>query len=294
MAAQPPRPKLPPLSALRAFEAAGRLGGFAPAAQELGVTPGAVTAHLKTLESALGVALFDRHHRGVALTDLGARVLPEFTEAFRALETAVHRLEAEAAPGLVRIATTGDLAQLWLSPRLAALRAQGLTVIPQPAAAPDAARGTADLALFPRPTAPPAGAQTSPPIGRNLAAPLIAVAAPSLPLGPDPATIAPAHTLILSGPLGNWTRWADAAGMPGFQPRGPVLSLAALAVEEAANGAGVLVIARPLVEQALGTGRLIDPFGIAAPSGQCLALWPLRPAGPDSAAARVLAALMGD
>ena len=108
MAAQPPRPKLPPLSALRAFEAAGRLGGFAPAAQELGVTPGAVTAHLKTLESALGVALFDRHHRGVALTDLGARVLPEFTEAFRALETAVHRLEAEAAPGLLDAA--------WLHP----------------------------------------------------------------------------------------------------------------------------------------------------------------------------------
>ena len=56
MAAQPPRPKAPPLTALRAFEAAGRLGGFTPAARELGVTPAAVTAHLKTLEQALGEA----------------------------------------------------------------------------------------------------------------------------------------------------------------------------------------------------------------------------------------------
>ncbi|WP_068303211.1 LysR family transcriptional regulator [Pararhodobacter sp. CCB-MM2] len=278
MAVQPPRPKLPPLTALRAFEAAGRLGGFTPAARELGVTPGAVTAHLKTLESALGVQLFERRHKGVALTELGARVLPDFTRAFRQIDAAVQRLETEAAPGLVRIATTQDLAQLWLSPRLPRLRRAGLQVVPVPVDGPEAARGIADLALFARE-------------GEGIAAPLIAVAAPGLVEAQLPA-LDPAEALVLAGPLGDWEVWAKAAGHAGFQPRGPVHGSAALALEEAANGAGVLVIARPLAEAALGQGRVVDPYGVTADSGVSLALWPLRDLPEGSAAATVLAALL--
>ena len=273
MAAQPPRPKLPPLTALRAFEAAGRLGGFAPAAQELGVTPAAVTAHLKNLETVLGVTLFERQHRGVALTGLGARVLPDFTRAFAALEAAVHRLEDEAAPGQVRIATTADLAQLWLSPRLPALRAEGLQVVPVVRDSPEAARGLAELALYPQ-------------AGGAIAAPLVAVSAPGFTGPLDAAT-----ALVLTGPLGDWARWAAAAGQAGFVPRGTVHGSAALALEEAANGAGVLVVARPLAEGALRAGRLVKLWGIEAESGLGLALWPLRAVTPGSAAARVLAAL---
>jgi len=278
MAAQPPRPKLPPLTALRAFEAAGRLGGFAPAALELGVTPGAVTAHLKTLESALGVALFERRHRGVTLTSVGARVLPDFTAAFSALEAAVHRLETEAAPGLVRIATTADLAQLWLSPRLPALRKAGVQVVPLPVAAPEAARGLADLALF---FDEAGGAPAS----------LIAVAAPDLAAGLGGAgALDPADCLVLSGPEGDWALWSQAAGIAGFAPRGPVHAQAALALEEAANGAGVLVLARPLAEGALAAGRVVALFGVEAARKRRLRLWPLR-ARPDAAARQVLAAL---
>jgi len=278
MAAQPPRPKLPPLTALRAFEAAGRLGGFAPAAQELGVTPGAVTAHLKTLEQALGVPLFDRLPRGVQLTEMGARVLPDFTEAFRALDAATHRLQAAAAPDQVRIATSADLAQLWLSPRLPALRRAGLQAVPLVLPSPEAARGLADLALYPLAGPPPPG-------GRQIAAPLVAVAAPGV------TDLDPAQTLVLAGPLGDWPRWAKAAGFEGFQPRGPVQASAALAIEEAANGAGVLVIARPLAESALRQGRLALFAQAEAPSGLSLALWPLRPLAAGSAPAQVLAAL---
>ncbi|MBN8290861.1 LysR family transcriptional regulator [Rhodobacter sp. NTK016B] len=277
MAAQSPRPKSPPLTALRAFEAAGRLGGFTPAARELGVTPAAVTAHLKTLEGALGVQLFDRRHKGVALTELGARVLPDFTHAFRQLDAAVQHLRREAIPGLVRIATTADLAQLWLSPRLPGLRAQGLQVVPVPVSGPEEARNLADLALFPAP-------------GPGHPAPLVAVAAP----GFAPASLAaldPDRTLVLDGPLGDWSLWATAAGLSDFQPRGPVHGSAALALEEAANGAGVLVIARPLAEAALRQGRVTTLFGVEAASPFSLTLTPLREAG--DAAARVLAALSG-
>ena len=279
MTAQPPRPRLPPLTALRAFEAAGRLGGFASAALELGVTPGAVTAHLKTLEAALGVTLFERHRRGVSLTDVGARVLPEFTDAFAALTTAVHHLEAEATPGLVRIATTPDLAQLWLSPRLSALRAQGLQIVPIPVETIEAARGLADLAL--QFTA-----------SKTATVPLVAVAAP--PIARELRTLEgldPARCLSLSGPLGDWGLWLTAGGNPDLVPRGPVFVQAALALEEAANGAGILVIARPLAEAALLAGRVALVLGVLADSGQALIMEPLRSFDDGSSAAKAFEAL---
>lgn len=274
MAVQPPRPRLPPLLALRAFEAAGRLGGFTPAALELGVTPGAITAHLKTLENSLGVALFDRHPRGVALTDLGARVLPEFSAAFAALDSAVHRLEAEAAPDQVRIATSADLAQLWLSPRLPALRSAGFQVVPLLLAGPKAARGLAELALFFSPEAPHPS-------------PLLAIAAPGR-APHSPMQLDPRACLTLAGAQGDWAPWCLAAALPAFRPRGAVHASAAFAIDEVANGAGVLVVAAPLALTALDLGRVVEPFAIRARGTTGLALTPLRPVGPGSATARVL------
>lgn len=276
MTAQPPRPKLPPLAALRAFEASGRLGGFAAAATELGVTPAAVTAHLKTLESALGVTLFERRHRGVGLTALGEQVLPAFSQAFRALESAVQTLESQARPDRVRIAAPADLAQLWLSPRLAALRALGLEVSVLPLTDPLGARGLADLSVT---------------LSEGGDAPLVAVAAPGVAAGLTPATLPLAPRLVLAGPAGDWNRWAASAGVPPPRARGAVHADAALALEEAANGAGVLVILRPLAEAALRAGRLVVVLNVEAPSDLRLSVVALRPLAPDSAAARALAAL---
>lgn len=76
------------LNALRAFEASARLGGFARAALELKVTPGAIAALVKTLENEYGAALFERHAKGVRLTPLGESVKGQFTEAFDAVEAA--------------------------------------------------------------------------------------------------------------------------------------------------------------------------------------------------------------
>ena len=275
MAAQPPRSTMPPLTALRAFEAAGRLGGFAPAAQELGVTPGAVTAHLKTLESMLGVTLFERHHRGVSLTEIGARVLPAFTAAFTALGDATHQLEASVAPDLVRIATTPDLAQLWLSPLSQRLRRSGLQVVAVPVAASGAPIGKADLSVF-------FGASEA------TSVPLIAVAAPSF-RAEDLAMLDPQDCLILRGPLGDWDRFA-----PEITPRGTMFEHAALALEETANGAGILVIAQPLAAAALKTGRVVQVLGSGVPSGQKLLVRALRDAPDGSAQAAALTALLSE
>ena len=122
MSVAPPQPKGFALNALRAAEAAGRLGGFAAAAAELGVTPGAVTAHVKALEAELGAPLFERTAREVRLTPLGHRALPDLIAAFDGVAKASQTLRREAAPRIVHIATLPAVAQLWLSPRLPALR----------------------------------------------------------------------------------------------------------------------------------------------------------------------------
>ncbi|CAM5336054.1 hypothetical protein FALB51S_01199 [Frigidibacter albus] len=111
MSVAPRSPKGPPVTALRAFEAAARLGGFAAAAEELCVTAGAISAHVKALEDDLGAPLFDRQTRGVKLTPLGARVLPDLSAAFDRLGMSVQMLRAEAGPRQVHIATLPAIAQ---------------------------------------------------------------------------------------------------------------------------------------------------------------------------------------
>jgi len=261
--------------ALRAFEAAGRLGGFSHAAQELGVTPGAVTAHLKGLEAALGAQLFERGPRGVRLTTLGAQVLPEFTEAFDLLHAAVQRLQASAAPNAVRIATEPGIAQFWLSPRLTALRASApdisvsISTFDSPAGA---GREGHDLYLFFQRVGAHPGAKQ---LARDMIAP---VCAPSLADTLGTATdLRDAVCLTDAAMPQAWQEWAHAAGLTGFAPRGPVLT-SALAVEEAVNGAGVLMGRLTLIARYLKDGRLVQPLGPSVARPFALTLWRARDA----------------
>ena len=281
MAVAPPKPKVPPLSALRAFEAAARLGGFSAAAGELGVTPGAITAHIKALEADLGTALFERHAKGVRLTGLGARVLPEMSAAFDALGQAVQVLRAEAAPSVVHIATLPAIAQLWLSPRLPGLRAASpeisvsITAMEGP---PNLKRAAYDLCLF---------YGDGP--GRVLAEDVIyPVCAPAM-ADQLQSPVDLAHVPCLSDAVWaeDWAAWAETAGVAGFIPRGPVFSLYALAVEEAAHGAGVLMGHEALVAGHLAQGRLVAPFAQRLRLKRSLRLWSARPLAKAGAAAQV-------
>lgn len=284
MPVAPPPLKGLPLNALRAFEAAARLGGFAAAGQELGVTAGAVTAHVKALEDTLGAALFERHARGVRLTPLGQRELPAFTGAFDALGHAAQALRSDAAPRTVHIATLPAIAQLWLSPRLPELRRMvpeitvSITAMETP---PDLKRTPFDLNLFYRPEGG----------GRVLAADVIfPVCAPALAERlTRPEDLFGAPCLTDSAWAGDWADWA-AVAMPGrgFAPRGPVFSLYALAVEEAVNGAGVLVGHEALIRRHLDDGRLVAPFAARVRLSRALTLWTARSPRPGSPVARVV------
>ena len=107
----------PPLVALRAFDSAARLGSFREAAEELGVTPGAVSRHIKALEMRLGLRLFERFNRSVVLTADGRRLAQGVADAFERLESALEAVRPGRSRQL-RISALPSLAGKWLSPRL--------------------------------------------------------------------------------------------------------------------------------------------------------------------------------
>lgn len=112
--------RLPNLNALRAFEAAARHGGFVGAADELHVTRAAISRHIRLLEADLGVALFQRHARGVALSPAGEALLRDLTPAFRQMQRATDRARADAAE--LRILCPPATSIRWLIPRLERFR----------------------------------------------------------------------------------------------------------------------------------------------------------------------------
>jgi LysR family glycine cleavage system transcriptional activator len=108
--------KLPSLNALRAFEAAGRHGSFAKAAEEMHVSAGAISRHVRLLEERLSLTLFDRRAQGLCLTEIGRTLLPEISEAFRRISGAVTR--ASTASNEIKVLVAATLAVRWLIPRL--------------------------------------------------------------------------------------------------------------------------------------------------------------------------------
>lgn len=271
MSVSPPRPKGPPLNALRAFEAAARLGGFANAAEELCVTPGAVSQHIRALEDWIGADLFERRSQGVRLTALGAEAMPGFATAFDAMGAAVHALRGAARLGTLHIAALPSVAQLWLSPRLPAVRAAlpelriSVSAIENP---PNLARDLFDLSLFIR---PPAGAR-----GERVLAPdmILPVCAPGIAARLHSPADLTGETLLHDALWPeDWTLWARVM-LPGIRlpSSGPRYSLYAIALEEARHGAGVLMGHQSLVQSALEDGSLIAPFAAPVPTGKALVL----------------------
>lgn len=107
------------MSALVAFEAAARHVGFKAAARELNVTPAAISHQVKALEAELRCLLFDRHHRGVELTETGAYLLVALQRGFEAMGDAVDQLRQRSNRASVTIQVTTAVSSLWLTPKLA-------------------------------------------------------------------------------------------------------------------------------------------------------------------------------
>jgi LysR family glycine cleavage system transcriptional activator len=142
--------KLPPLRALHAFEAAARHHSFAAAADELGVTPTAISHQIRQLEEACGVKLFQRRPRPLVLTSAGVRLYPALRNGFDALASAVALLEEEEAQAPLRVTSPSAFASKWLVPHLPKWREQNPTVLLEiigTDAVLDVRAGAADVAI---------------------------------------------------------------------------------------------------------------------------------------------------
>ena len=271
MSVSPPRPQSPPLNALRAFEAAARLGGFTPAADELCVTPGAISQHIKSLEGWAGAPLFERRSQGVSLTELGQSVATEFTTAFDAIGDAVRSLRTGAAQSTINIAALPSIAQLWLSPKLPAIRTAlsghniSVAALETP---PNLTREMFDISIF---LGTPADHSTKNVLKSDVIYP---VCSPEIAQRLKTLTDLQHETWLYDALWADdWALWINQTASNRIAPRsGPRFSLYSIAIEEAKNGAGVLIGHEILIEPLLKSGALVAPFKSKAETGKSLVL----------------------
>lgn len=262
-----------PLNGLRAFEAAARHQSFSAAAEELCVTHGAISQQIKALEERTGLRLFDRHNRGVQLTDAGASLLPILSESFDKISITLDALTQSRTAGRLTVTTTPYFATRWLLPRLSqwrdahpALSARLPVDLLPSLAMLDLPRSDADVGI--RCGVPPWPGLVDEfllPIHlAPLCSPAFLASAPSLSTPRDLAN----HTLIHADVEGHqrgeeWNLWLDSVGVAS-QGQGFGLHFhdPALALQAAADGLGVAIGYLEFVQDDVASGRLVQPFDL--------------------------------
>ncbi len=264
----PAKRHLPSLNGLRAFEAAARQLSFTRAAAELNVTQAAVSHQIRNLEDRLGLKLFVRQNRALALTAAGAQYLPAISTAFDGLAEATARLASRREGGALTVSTLASFAIKWLVPRLAGFQAAhpGIDVRITTSTDPvDFERDDVDLAIrYGRGDWPGLRA------ARLLGEDLFPVCSPALLAGPTtlarPADLAQNTLLHVTGYRDDWRVWLTATGTEGVDlEHGLTFDLAVTTLQAAIDGLGVAIGRTALVAADLDAGRLVAPFDVVLP-----------------------------
>src|SRR5512135_11340 len=262
-------PRLPSLDLLKGFEAAARLLSFTRAGEELHLTQSAVSRQIKELEEQLGVALFERRHRSLGLTEAGRALFPAASQVLQAMRAVTDRLRALSAQRSLAVTTTNSFAALWLIPRLARFtRAHpGVDVrIAADTRVQDLEREGLDLAIRHGP-ASLAGPQAVPLFGERV----FPVCSPKLLADPKRPLRQPAdlrHHVLLQyddpdgrHPWLHWKTWLEVERLSDLRPAGSLLfSGYEQIIPAAIAGNGVALGRSPLVREALASGELVAPF----------------------------------
>lgn len=257
------RRRLPPLPALRAFEAAARHLSFKQAAEELSVTPTAISHHVRLLEDLLGLRLFERRARAVALTPAGEALYPVLRQSFDAIADMLARLRTPAPRTVVTLSATVAFTARWLLPRVAAFHRANPGIDLRLHASDDPAdldAGVADAAIrYGRGPYPGLAAEK---LLQDAFAP---VCAPGLKLR-RPQELA-SQTLIhfewrherRDSPT--WACWLQRAGLADLQPKAQlVFTDESHAIQAAVTGQGMALASLVLVADELARGTLVQPF----------------------------------
>jgi len=263
--------RLPSLNGLRAFEAAARHLSFTNAAAELNVTQTAISHQIRRLEQELGISLFVRQNRTLALTPEARDYLPGIRAAFNDLRLATDRLQRKDNDHVLTVSTLASLAAKWLLPRLSAFQEAhpGIDVrITTSTALVDFKGGDVDAALrYGRGHWPGLRADWL------TADQLFPVCSPALLTGSKPLRCPQDlanHVLLHSSGAydDDWRLWLTAAGLPTSISKQPGLTfdLIFMTVQAAIDGIGVAVGRTTYVEDDIVKGRLVVPFEIALPA----------------------------
>jgi len=261
--------KLPPLAALRVFEAAGRHASFAGAAAELGVTPSAVSHGVRTLEDRLGIPLFQRDARGLSLTAAGEELLAEATRAFDGLARVSERLSSGRLEAGLRVSAAPTFAARWLLPRLGALRRRHPALSVNVSTEQDWVElgdGRFDMAIR------MARAPSGPGEWQRLAdIRLVPVAAPGFARQTVAAVLKRLPAIHVTSTSEDWASWSAAQGTAPPDPaRGLRLDTIHMAIDAAAQGLGVALARLPVCAADLDTGRVV---ALAEPIEVGMAYW---------------------
>jgi LysR family transcriptional regulator, glycine cleavage system transcriptional activator len=258
------RRRLPPLKTLPAFEIAADRLSFSAAAGELNVTHGAISRQIKSLETTLGVPLFQRRNRRIELTEAGQAFLPGVRQALQLLEAGTAQVATSRREGALVVSCVATLMMRWLIPRLYAFNALHRTIevrLSASHAAVDFARDGIDIAIR----------RGKPPWPRNVvASPFLAdrigpVCAPALLKGraglraADLRRCQLLHAETTAQAWSEWLRGVGGAGIDIKKSRG--FEHTYFMLEAAASGLGVGIASFALVEADLQSGRLVAPLG---------------------------------
>jgi LysR family transcriptional regulator, glycine cleavage system transcriptional activator len=264
---------LPPLSALRAFEAAARLLSFSKAADELHVTPAAVSHQIHSLEQDLGVRLFHRRNRAVEPTPSARVLLPGLSEGFAAIQAAVRQLRAHNETGTLTVTASPSFAAKWLVLRLHRFQEQLPEIDVRISATDevvDLTKGDFDLAIRYGTGRYPG--LTVEPLLRNevfpACSPRLVEAGPPLRTPDDLRHHALIHDQAVDrDPLApSWAMWLKAAGVAGVPAAsGLTFSAGHLALDAAIAGHGVVLTHSTIAAGDLAAGRLLRLFSLSLP-----------------------------
>lgn len=256
---------LPPLNALKAFESAGRHLSFTRAAEELNVTPGAISHQVKALEEQLKVPLFHRLTRALCLTDAGQEALLTLSQGFDKLAQGVEQIRAHCESGLLTISVSPSFGAMWLVPRLDHFRSRHPDIeirIDGTERLVDLARDNADVAVRYGP-----GGYNGVRVDCLFSQLNTPVCSPALLTGEHPIRQPEDlrhHSLLhvdWKEAEASWRMWLMAADLHDINStKGPHFTMESMAVQAAIDGQGVALIGDILVASDLAAGRLVRPF----------------------------------
>lgn len=286
---------LPPLTALAAFEAAARHLSFKRAAEELNVTPGAISHQIRGLEREIGTRLFNRVHRGVELTEDAEHLFRTLRGAFLDISNRTDALRNRTRRPGVTVGATTAMSALWLTPALSQFWREHPDVRVNQVVSDTLEFGAAKPELIINYGAIRDGTYDSTPLFRDTLVPVCAPSLAELHAPKSVVDLAGMPLIHLDAPDRRWTTWAawfEEQGYAGPLRRGIVVNNYMIALQAAEDEAGMVLGWKRLVTPYLASGRLVafDDFAIPAPTSFFLSRSAASKgdAGVDSLVERIL------